>query len=134
MRSYSVQEFTTEVWGFKSIHLTEGIQNRAIHFYLGLHKFTPIAALRSEVRWYSARCKQWSNMVKHWNRLVNMSQSRLTSNLFHWDYERSVYNNNWCSELRVLLQDANMNQVCIEKVTGNLDLFTESCRVRDHSA
>ncbi len=26
-----------------------------------------------------------------------------------------------------------MNRVFIEKVTGNLDLFTESCRVRDHS-
>ncbi len=44
-----------------------------------------------------------------------------------------IYNNNWYSELRVPLQDANMNQVFIEKVTGNLDLFTESFRVRDHS-
>ncbi len=26
-----------------------------------------------------------------------------------------------------------MNKVFIEKVTGNLDLFTESCRVRGHS-
>ncbi len=26
-----------------------------------------------------------------------------------------------------------MNQVFIEKVTGNLDLFRESCWVRDHS-
>ncbi len=26
-----------------------------------------------------------------------------------------------------------MNQVFIEKVPGNLDLLTESCRVRDHS-
>ncbi len=39
-----------------------------------------------------------------------------------------------CSEVyRVLLQDANMNQVFIMKVTGNLDLFTEWCKVRDHS-
>ncbi len=72
-------------------------------------------------------------MVKYWNRLVNMSQSRLTSTLFHWDYEKSVYNNKWCVELRVLLQDDNMNQIFIEKVTGNLDLLTESCRVRDNS-
>ncbi len=36
----------------------------------------PIAALRSKVGWYSASCKQWINMVKYWNRLVNMSQSR----------------------------------------------------------
>ncbi len=32
-----------------------------------------------------------------------------------------------------LLQDANMKQAFIEKVTDNLDLFTESCMVRDHS-
>ncbi len=62
-----------------------------------------------------------------------MSKSRLTSKLFHWDYKMSVYNNNWCSEVRVLLQDANMNQVFIEKFTGNLDLFRESFKVRDHS-
>ncbi len=35
--------------------------------------------------------------------------------------------------VRALLQDANMNQLFIEKVTGYLELFTETCRVRDHS-
>ncbi len=93
--------------------------------YVGLNKFMPITALRRKAEWYSARCKQWINMVKYWNRLVNIYQSRLTSILFHWDYEKSVSNNNWCSELRVLLQHANMNQVFIEKATYNLDLFTE---------
>ncbi len=72
-------------------------------------------------------------MVKYWNRLANISQSRLTSKLFHWDYENSVYNSNWCSELRVLLNDANMNQVFIVKVSGKLHLLAESCMVTDHS-
>ncbi len=94
-----IMHYGSEVWGFKRFHLTESIENRAIHFYFGLHKFTPIAARRSEVGLFSTRCKQWINMVKYWNRLVNMSQSRLISKLFHWDYEKSVYNNNWCSSL-----------------------------------
>ncbi len=44
-----IMHYGSEVWGFKIVHLTEGIQNRAIRFYLGLHMFRPIAALRSEV-------------------------------------------------------------------------------------
>ncbi len=52
-----IMHYGSEVCGFKSFHLTEGIQNRAIHFYLGLHTFTLIATLRSEVGWYSTRCK-----------------------------------------------------------------------------
>ncbi len=78
-----IMHYGSEVWGFKHFHLTEGIQNRAIHLYLRLHKLMPITVLRSEVGWYSARCKQWINMVKYWNRLVKMSQSRLTSKRFH---------------------------------------------------
>ncbi len=41
--------YGSEVWEFKSFQLTEGIQNGAIHFYLGLPKFTPITLLRSEI-------------------------------------------------------------------------------------
>ncbi len=91
-----IMHYGSEVLGFKRFHVTEGIQNRAI-------RCMPTIALRSEAGWYSVRCKHWINIVKYWNRLVNMSQSTLTAKLFHWDYEKSVYNNNWCSELRILL-------------------------------
>ncbi len=54
-------------------------------------------------------------------------------NIISLSLRKFSQNNNWCSELRVLLQDANMNHVFFAKVNGNLDLFTELCRVRDYS-
>ncbi len=69
-----------------------GLQTRFRWAKPGLYMLMLNSALRSGIVWYSVRCKQWLNIVKYWNRFINIPASRLILNLFHWDYENGVLN------------------------------------------
>ncbi len=73
------------------------IFKREIRFYLNVHRFTAITALRGEVGWSKTRSDRWLSMIRYWNRLINMSTSRLTHKMFVWDYKLSGRNTNWSS-------------------------------------
>ncbi len=54
--------------------------------FLGVHRFTSLAELRREVGcWHKTQCNTWVNMCRFWNRLIRMSDSRLTFKTFEWD-------------------------------------------------
>ncbi len=74
--------YCSEIWGFKNFQSSDNIQERAIRFNLGVHKLTAIPALRGEVGWSKTRSDRWLSMVRYWNRLINMSTSRLTHKMF----------------------------------------------------
>ncbi len=82
--------YCSESLGFKNFQSSDNIQERAIRFYLGVHRFTAIPALRGEVGWCKIRSDRWLSMIHYWYRLVNMSASRLTHKMLEWDYKLSV--------------------------------------------
>ncbi len=83
LKSYSVPilGYCSEIWGFKKFQSSDSIQERAIRFYLGVHRFTAIPAVRGEVGWSKTRSDRWLSMIRYWNRLINMSTSRLTQDV-----------------------------------------------------
>ena len=48
----SVLHYGSAVWGGKKETQIDTIQNRAICFYLGVHKFAPTAAIQGDMGWY----------------------------------------------------------------------------------
>ena len=64
--------YSSGIWGFKNYHVCEQILHRAIKFFLGVHKFTPIRGLYVEVCWLPQKFDQWTNMVRLWNQLLVM--------------------------------------------------------------
>lgn len=46
-----VLDYCSGVWGFKTYHSIEIVQNRAIRYFLGLHRCAPAITLNSEVGW-----------------------------------------------------------------------------------
>ncbi|ESO98409.1 hypothetical protein LOTGIDRAFT_159217 [Lottia gigantea] len=68
--SVSPKEYCSGVWGFKQFPKIEQIQNRAIRYFLGLHRFTPKAALNGDMGWLPPHVKRWLNMLKMWNRII----------------------------------------------------------------
>ena len=66
-------------------------------------------------------------MIRYWNRLLNMDVNRLTHKIFLWDWNLSINNNNWCSDIRGIFNKANMlsyfenNQNCdLEQMASTL--------------
>ena len=111
-----VIEYASEVWGFSKAPSIDKIQNRALRYYLGVHRFCPIPAMYGDTGWLECKYGRYVNMLKYWNRLIKMSDNRLAKKVFLYDYECSVNGNrNWCSEIECILDDIHMLNTFLEK-------------------
>ena len=52
----------------------ESIQLRAMKFFLGVNKYTPIVGVRGECRWIGTKYEQWKNICKNLNKLQNLRE------------------------------------------------------------
>ena len=101
-----ISEYAAGVWGHHKAPYIDTIQNRAMRYYLGVHKFAANAAIIADMGWKKPLYDRYICLIKFWNRVIQMSDDRLTKQIFMHDY--SICSKNWCSE--------------IKKVFVNLDL------------
>ena len=87
-----VTDYCSGVWGFRDFHKGDMVQNRAIRYFLGLHRFTPILAINGDMCWPLTLHRRWTNMLRLWNRLVGMENNRLTKKIFLYDLNRNANN------------------------------------------
>lgn len=73
---------------------------------MGVHRFTPILAITGDMGWVISTHRRWVNMLRLWNRLVNMDNSRLTRAVFEYDYNFNGHN--WCSDVKHILEQVNL--------------------------
>lgn len=69
-----VLDYCSGVWGFNNFSCVDGVQNHAIRYFLGSHRFTSLLALNGEAGWLPATQRRWRNMFRMWNRLVMMEE------------------------------------------------------------
>jgi len=88
--------YGSEVWGYIKSKDIENIQKRAIRYFMGVHKSTPIPAMMGETGWTPIYIKQSINMIRFWNRVIKMDISRVTKRIFMWDFklQNPSWNNN----------------------------------------
>lgn len=65
------------VWGFKESKVRDTIQNRAIRFFLGLHKFAPIPAIEGDMGWIPGCVQRKCEMIRLWSQLNKMAEDRI---------------------------------------------------------
>jgi hypothetical protein len=80
-------DYGAEVWGLNEYTKLDTVQNRAIQVYLGVHGFAANVATMGDMGWTTSRVRRKVAMVHYWNRLVEMSDERLTKQVFLWDYD-----------------------------------------------
>ena len=100
--------YGSSVWGLKIFKDIDRVTNRACRYYLGLHKFTPIPALYSEMGWLPSLFYRQVNALRLWNRILNMNSERLTKKIFLSDYGS---NSGWCQELNLLFKTLYMKDI-----------------------
>ena len=113
-----VLDYCAGVWGFKQFGKIDTVQNRAIRYFLGVHRFTPILAINGEMGWTISMHRRWANMLRLWNRLIGMNNDRLTKCVFETDY--CAPGKTWCSEIKSIFDQLNMQNNFVNKLTVNL--------------
>ena len=82
-----ISDYFAGIWGIRKFEQSDKLQNRAIRFFLGLGPETPICAMQGDMGWTSPSCRHIIKIVKLWNRIIKMEQSRLPfkllKNLIH---------------------------------------------------
>lgn len=100
-----ILDYCSGVWGNGQLSKIDTIQNRAIHYFLGTHKFTPNLAINGDMGWVPSRVRRKVEMLRLWNRLVNMADGRLTKRIFLWDKK---IKGNWSKDIETVLRAAHM--------------------------
>ena len=113
-----IMEYGSGIWGYGNSLLSNKIQFRAIRYFLGVHPKTPLLALEGDMGWKSCRLRQHVNMIRFWNRMINMDENRLTKRIFNWDYNLCK---NWCLEIKQILYSASLEHIYNEQNVCNIN-------------
>ncbi len=93
-------DYCEGVWGYRKHSSCSNIQNKALRYFLGVHKTAPILALEGDMGWITKDVRRQTEKLCLWNRLINMDDSRLTKKLFLYDYY--LCKENWCHEMKLI--------------------------------
>ena len=101
-------DYCAGVWGFKSYPKCNTVHNRAIRAYLGVHSKSSNLAIRGDVRWTDPDVRRKLEMIRMWDRLINMDDSRLTKRVILWDYNQP---HGWCSDMKKIFSSIGLNNL-----------------------
>ena len=108
--------YGAEVWGYSAFPEIRQIQQRAIRVFFWVHCFAPIAGIEGDMGWLDTRYRQWIRMLSFWNRLVTLTNDRLTRIVFDWNHDQALAGvTNWCSQIRDICRVIEIEEVFFNK-------------------
>ena len=100
----SILDYGASVWGFGNHKYAQQVQNRAIRYFLGVHKNAPNLAIQSEMGWLNVQYHFYICAMRYWNRLLKMNGERLAKRMV--EYQLINFNaNTWCGKLCAVLEE-----------------------------
>ncbi len=102
-------------WGNKHYGDGDKIQFRAIRYF---HGYIPLLALEGDMGCMSCQTRHHINMIRLWNKFINIEESRITKRVFNLDYQVCK---NWSLELKDILYSASLNQIYDNNIICNID-------------
>lgn len=113
-----ILDYAAGVWGSIKQNKSEKVQQRAIKFFLGVHKCTANAAVVGDMGWKTCIHRYGLEMIRVWNRFMKMSNNRINKKVFLWDMSLEV--NNWASEIESIYNDLNMSYIFENQIVCDL--------------
>ena len=112
---WPVISYGTAVWGDRTYSCINAVQNRAMRFFLGTGKYTPVAAVSGDMGWTQPLTRQWQRVSLHWHRLSCMDDNRLNKRIFTWckNKGRSACKN-WCYSVKCMFQSLDLSPLYVE--------------------
>ena len=113
----SILDFASETWGYCKAKSADQYKI----FILGVHKFCPLPAMSGDVGWLGCKERRFISMIRYWNRLIRMSNNRLTKTIFLYDY--NIKHNNWSCEIENILESVNLLNIFQTKIMMMMMIF-----------
>jgi hypothetical protein len=118
-----VSDYGSGVWGYKEFSAHNNVHNRALRYFLGVHRFAPNVALQADMGWRPPKYRRAINIMLLWNRLIDMNDNVIAKSVFKYDY--TACNKNWCSDVKILLESVNLENVYTNCIKCDMDIFSQ---------
>ena len=112
-----ILDYGSEVLGYCKGEKTEAVQYKAIRVFLGVNKSTSLDFLMGDMGWLPSKIRHKLSMLRLWNRLLKLDQSRLPKKIFEAEYKNGGY---WCKTISNILTELNMNHLYENKLLCDL--------------
>ena len=113
--------YSAGVWGFYEYNSLDVVQHKAMRFFLGVSKFTPINALYGDIGWLMPKYRRWLLMGRLWNRLVSLNDNQLTRAVFLQDV--TINTENWSSDIQDIFTEFGLEHSFNTLSKVDLNLF-----------
>ena len=107
----TISDYSAAVMGYSEYQSLQKVHLRAIRAFLGVPKNAPNPGVLSEVDWLLPTFRTRVSMIRHYHRMINMDNSRLTKKVFLWDKKLNIENRieTWYSEIGNIFHDCNLD-------------------------
>ena len=112
------------VWFFADTTKISQVQNLAIHTFMGVHRFAPIIAVIGDCGWLPSLYRHQIEVLRYWNRLISMKNSRLAKMIFLDDFNNDRQKS-WCNYVRNIMNQFDLNEIFVNKLSCNLDFVKD---------
>ena len=89
------------------------VQNRAMRYFLGVHKNAPTHAVQADMGWISVKFQHFLSILRFWNRPLKMKNERLTKKVAEFQLI-NINNSSWFNNLYNILESVNKSHYIIE--------------------
>ena len=90
-----IVNYAAGVQGFIERRISDAVQNKAIRCFLGILKYVPSLAAQGDMGWIPGTVTRKFDMIRLWNRFINMSDDRINKKVFLWS---KVQNSPWARD------------------------------------
>ena len=115
----SILTYGASIWGHDNDKYIQQVQNRAIRYFLGVHKTAPIQALQADMGWLNIKYQFYLCTIRFWNRLHQMNSNRLTKKVAEYQLI-NISDYNWIGKLYNILEKTNKTDFLLEDQKLNL--------------
>lgn len=111
------------IWGMnkEAMKLCHNIQKRAIRFFLGVHRFTPVDSMQGDMGWTSIPTTINIEILRLWNRMVN-TKIETTKLTFNYDLNNG---GKWSRTVQEIMKSIGLESAFHNRATVNLKVCTE---------
>jgi len=96
-------DYCSSVWGSKLYSKLDTFHNMINKFFLGVNSYTSTPVIHGDMDWDPPLIRRKVSMLRLWKRLICMDNTRLTQNIFLWNYSKC--RNNWSHKVKKVLVD-----------------------------
>ena len=119
---WPVINYGAEVWGYSNYNAINSVQIKAIKIFLGVHKFAANLAVTGDTGWVPCEIKQNLSLLRLWNKLIKLEDSRLPKMIFN--YIREFKCTKWIKKI------GEINEVLDLQLSDSALFNTKECEIK----